>query len=378
MTYSLPSGRDTPDELHRKSVVVQRIPLLKEALDGIPSMVVILNENRQIVAANEALLTILDTTLAQVAQKRPGEAFNCIRAEEGPDGCGTALHCVTCGVLNAILQSQSETRRVVQECRILVDTPNGTSPLDLKATASVFRVDKDLFVMVALEDISHSKKLDTLQRTFFHDILNMAGCVHGYAEYLVNEGPDDTLVFGRLAEISAELLEAIEVHRDRTYAEMGDLRVEPKVIHTRALLDKLRLQYLKHPVAADRLIQLGEVWEGALSIDERLLKRVLGNMVKNALEATDPGGIVSLGCEEDCGNIVFSVHNAEVMPEEVQLQVFQRSFSTKGQSGRGIGTYSMKLFGERYLGGKVHFVSQAPEGTTFMLTIPKNLANNAQ
>ena len=78
-----------------------------------------------------------------------------------------------------------------------------------------------------------------------------------------------------------------------------------------------------------------------------------------------------MDCQEHDEEVVFAVHNTEVMPEEVQLQVFQRSFSTKGQPGRGIGTYSMKLLGERYLGGKVSFTSQPSEGTTFRLAIPK-------
>jgi signal transduction histidine kinase len=59
------------------------------------------------------------------------------------------------------------------------------------------------------------------------------------------------------------------------------------------------------------------------------------------------------------------------MPEEIQLQVFQRSFSTKASSGRGIGTYSMKLLGEHYLGGKVAFTSREPEGTEFTVTLPR-------
>ena len=65
------------------------------------------------------------------------------------------------------------------------------------------------------------------------------------------------------------------------------------------------------------------------------------------------------------------VNNSAVVPQDVQLQVFQRSFSTKGAAGRGIGTYSMKLFGERYLGGEVGFVSRELEGTTFRLRLPK-------
>jgi len=59
------------------------------------------------------------------------------------------------------------------------------------------------------------------------------------------------------------------------------------------------------------------------------------------------------------------------MPEEIQSQVFQRSFSTKAKSGRGIGTHSMKLLGERYLGGRVEFLSDEAAGTTFSITLPK-------
>ena len=52
------------------------------------------------------------------------------------------------------------------------------------------------------------------------------------------------------------------------------------------------------------------------------------------------------------------------MPEYVRAHVFQRSFSTKG-SGRGLGTYGVKLLTESYMGGRVWFDSAAGEGTTF-------------
>jgi Signal transduction histidine kinase regulating citrate/malate metabolism len=57
------------------------------------------------------------------------------------------------------------------------------------------------------------------------------------------------------------------------------------------------------------------------------------------------------------------------MPREVQLQLFQRSFSTKG-SNRGLGTYSMKLLTERYLHGSIAFTVSEEEGTTFFARYP--------
>lgn len=60
------------------------------------------------------------------------------------------------------------------------------------------------------------------------------------------------------------------------------------------------------------------------------------------------------------------------MPYDVQLQVFQRSFSTKG-IGRGLGTYSIRLLSERYLSGRVSFTSTPEAGTTFYAWYPLEL-----
>jgi PAS domain-containing protein len=374
-TFFAPAGRDTQEELRRKIAVIEAAFLLRQALDAMPTMVMVLNANRQIVASNRTLLDVLNTVASDVTEKRPGEAIGCIRAKEGPDGCGTAPHCVTCGAVNAILDSQKGNQRVVRECRIQVQSPDGVAPMDLRVTATPLFFGDDRFIVTAIEDISQGKRLEVLQRTFFHDVLNTAGCIQGHVQSLLDECSERRDSCQRLVELTGSLIESIQTQRDLVQAEAGDLEIRPEVLHTRALLDELRLQYRKHAAAADREIALGDVWEGIVVTDRQLLRRVLGNMLKNALEATAPGGTVTFGCDERPEGVVFSVHNAEVMPDEVRLQIFQRSFSTKREPGRGIGTYSMKLFGERYLQGKVALVSQVPDGTTFTLTIPRGICD---
>jgi signal transduction histidine kinase len=370
-TYFAPAGRDSKCEFARKAALIEGIPLLKQAIDAMPSMVLILNDNRQIVTANQAFLAVKNGMIADVVEKRPGEAVGCIRSKEGPDGCGTARHCATCGAVNAILESQQDGKKVVRECRILVESADGIAAMDLRVTASPFMASDDRFIVAAIEDISQSKRLAVLQRTFFHDVLNTAGCIRGYADYLVLESAEDPETYQRIAELTARLIEAIQAERDLCHAEAGDLQLHPEVVYVPALLDALRLQYRRHPVAEGRAIVVGEVWEGAIVTDRQLLQRVLENMLKNALEATAAGNTVTIACAEQLDGVVFSVHNPEVMPPDVQMQLFQRSFSTKGESGRGIGTYSIKLLGERYLRGMVTFVSQEPCGTTFTLTLPE-------
>jgi sensor histidine kinase regulating citrate/malate metabolism len=94
-------------------------------------------------------------------------------------------------------------------------------------------------------------------------------------------------------------------------------------------------------------------------------------MLKNALEAAKPGENVVLKSQRRGNKVVFEVHNNGCIPEEVQLNIFKRSFSTKGK-GRGLGTYSIKLLSENYLKGKVYFESSPDKGTSFFAEYPIN------
>jgi signal transduction histidine kinase len=132
------------------------------------------------------------------------------------------------------------------------------------------------------------------------------------------------------------------------------------------LLKAVAEAYREHQVTGDRRICISpDSDDVTFDSDATLLRRVIGNMTKNALEACPAGGTVTLSCSTDPQRVLFSVHNPAVIPPHVQVQLFQRSFSTKGP-GRGVGTYSMKLLSERYLDGEVSFTSSAEQGTTFV------------
>jgi signal transduction histidine kinase len=106
-----------------------------------------------------------------------------------------------------------------------------------------------------------------------------------------------------------------------------------------------------------------------LNTDRGLLHRVLGNMILNAIEASSPEEVVSVSCGVTDGYAEFRVHNEGHIPKEIQLRLFQRSFSTKG-AGHGLGTYSMKLLSERYLNGRIGLSSSPQLGTTFVARYP--------
>jgi len=372
-TFFAPAGRASADELRRQQEIISNAPLMQPVMDAVSDGVLVLNGKRQVVGANRAMLTLLGAYLETIVGKRPGEIVGCIRAAEGPDGCGTAEHCMTCGAVGAILESQETNTQITRECRVVTDTSGGGA-IDLSVTATAYTIGGEKFIICSVSDVSDKKRLRVLGRMFFHDILNTTGSIQGYAQMIAERIDDNSSTKHdamRMANLANSLLEEIQSHRDLTYAESGDLEVHVEDIETLELVDDLRILYSGHPVASNRHIRLRDVWRGRITSDRRLLMRVLGNMVKNALEATDPGGTVYIDCVDLGTAVRFGVHNSSVMPAEVQLQVFQRSFSTKSPVGRGVGTHSMRLIGERYLGGSVSFSSTDPEGTTFNFTVSK-------
>jgi signal transduction histidine kinase len=372
-TYFAPAGRDSIDELERKSEVVAAVPMLQSTIDAMSDHVLILNGNRQIIGVNRPVLEMLDCRLTDILGKRPGELIGCRNPEAGPDGCGTAKECMTCGAVSAILESRRTENKVTRECRVALEEPVGGA-LDLKVSATGVVVGDERFTICVLKDISDEKRLAVLARLFFHDVLNTAGGIQGYTELLrervAKDSPEDQELED-LEELAEQLIEEIRAQRDLTYAESGELEPEFESVQTSGLLQRLKTLYSKHPIARGRTIVLADTWQGQIVTDPQLLSRVLGNMIKNALEAVQVGQSVTAQCAERGKLVVFSVQNPGVMPSEVQMQIFQRSFSTKSSQGRGIGTHSMKLLGERYLGGCVTFTSREPDGTTFSISLPK-------
>ncbi len=362
-------GRESPADIQRKATLIHRQVLLRNALDLVPLMVAVLNANRQIVFANRRFRDTLNMEEGRILGKRPGEVLSCRHCFEGPDGCGTGKGCRTCGALGAILESQALKEEITRECRLSVSDKR--SSMELRVTATPFCVHRAWFILLAIENIAAEKQLEALQRTFFHDVLNTCGAVEGYARLLKDDQQYDPEAVDGIVRLSRQVIEMIEAHRDLLRAERGILTCKLAPVATDEILDAVQQEYEGHPVCQGRTLTIGNRCGQVVHTDRRLLLRVLGNMVKNALEAIPEGGMVTLACHDQSEAVVFSVHNPGVMPREVQLQIFHRSFSTKEESGRGIGTFSMKLLGEGYLGGKVSFVSEPPDGTTFQLRLPK-------
>ncbi len=355
--------------VQRQMSMVNNQNALATMLNGDPSIMLVLNQYRQIVYTNQALLTYLKLDdSSSIFGLRPGEVLDCEHAAELPDGCGTTEFCQACGALNAILSSQKGNTDI-QECRI-VQKESGEA-LDLRVWTTPLFVDGDRYTIFALHDISHEKRRAMLERIFFHDILNTAGNLRNYAVLLKSAPLEEVPEFAEdIQRLSESLIDEIQSQREISRAENGDLMVKPVSLNPAELIEEIASLYKRQEdFSGIKLLVRFTPPEIELVSDHSLLRRILINMVKNAVEACQPGDTIQMGYSLVADQIVFRVHNPSVMPALVRLQIFQRSFSTKG-AGRGLGTYSIKLLGERYLGGKVTFHSEEGKGTEFTLAIP--------
>jgi signal transduction histidine kinase len=367
-TKFAPAERASEADVRDQHQSLSSIPFFESILDSVPDILVFLNEHRQVVFANKAVFSFLgiEPTL-EVLGNRPGEAFGCVHAVQTEGGCGTTEFCQTCGAVQAILAAQ-RGHPEAKECRIALE--DSGEALDLKVSTVPFEYQGERFTVCGLQDISHEKRRRALERTFFHDVLNTAGGLRGFVELLLESEPDEVPeVATRVDKISRQLIEEIEAQRSLLAAEAHQLSVDLVELETKEILEELAVVYRRHEVAADKKIAIAADCESATFLSDRtLLQRVLGNMLKNALEASQVAEKVTLGARVDGDQVELWVNNPTFMPRDVQLQIFKRSFSTKG-SGRGIGTYSMRLLASRYLGGTVDFTTAEADGTTFRIRL---------
>jgi signal transduction histidine kinase len=328
--------------------------------------VLVLNSNRQTVFANKTLKQVLNYKGIEYIGRRPGELFNCKNADLTEGGCGTSEFCRTCGAVTAILRSL-DGYSDIQECRI---TTISGDALDLRVWTNFIDLNNSRFTIFTMWDITDEKRRKMLERIFFHDVLNTAGGIKGFIELLRDADPGEIKEFESIIRALADkLIEEIKAQRELTLAELNELSVNILPCSSHKILDDVYYLYVNHPVANKKELNvLYEKENVSFDSDPLLIRRVLNNMVKNALEAVDEGETVTMTSKTENGTITFSVHNPGVIPKDAQLQIFLRSFSTKG-TGRGLGTYSMKLLTERYLKGKIDFTTSVEEGTTFSLTL---------
>src|SRR5690349_8485138 len=115
-TEFAPAERTDRNDIDHQAQLFGNDPLIEQLLNTVPVIFLILDEHRQTIFVNRAMLNLLKLDSADsLLGLRPGELLDCSHAFNTFGGCGTTEFCKTCGA--------------VQECRI---TQRDGTALDLR------------------------------------------------------------------------------------------------------------------------------------------------------------------------------------------------------------------------------------------------------
>ena len=115
----------------------------------------------------------------------------------------------------------------------------------------------------------------------------------------------------------------------------------------------------------------GELPEIYVMADGDRLAMVVGHIVQNAIDATEPGGRVVVSMRREGGDALIDIEDSGIgmSHEFIRDGLFRPFVSTKGEGNMGVGVYEARQL-LRQLGGDIEVVSREGEGTRFRLRIP--------
>lgn len=348
-------------------------PVIDGLLKTVSGLLAVLNEHLQILAINDAFLSTLGSAdIEHVLGLRLGEVVGCIHHDNEEGGCRMSAYCSTCGAAIAMVTCMQRNEPVEKECALTVDQNGIKKDLFLRVRACPIPVEGRRMILLFLQDITHQQQWEALGRVFFHDLSNIIYSLVASSEILLEESSaENRETAKRIHRLSLRLAREVQMQKHLTQMADDDYQLTIQTITVDRIFNELDVAFANHPAARDRSIVFADRHrELTFRSDLFLLVRVLTNMLTNALEATDKGGSIKVWAMIEDRVLSFCVWNHQPIAATVIERIFQRNISTKAASGRGLGTYSMKLFGETFLKGKLNFSTSEANGTTFFFSLP--------
>ena len=228
-------------------------------------------------------------------------------------------------------------------------------------------------------------KTEFLQR-MSHDIRTPINGIRGMIEianYYKDDPDKQTECRKKIWDASGLLLELVNEVLDMGKLESGEIMLEEREFDLKELLDSVGIVVDKQ--ARERGITIitdGYPVEHCCLLGSPLhLRRLLMNIISNAVKYNRVGGEIRLGCCEkpsadpETAQIEFTCADTGIgMSEEFQKHVFEpfaqeRNTARSEYGGTGLGMPIAKSLAEK-MGGTLSFVSRQGVGTTFTLSLP--------
>ncbi|MGF1483523.1 MAG: PAS domain S-box protein [Opitutales bacterium] len=238
---------------------------------------------------------------------------------------------------------------------------------------------KVTFVMDITDRIHAERLRKELERIARHDLKTPLTAILTLPDLLI-ESPrlnDQEREMASVMRNSAlKMLDLINISLETYKMEEGSYILQRDRID---FLDIFRevLSELQHLVENDEL-QLVFTLDGQevelpkasllVDVDPLLCHSLVGNLIKNAIEASPTGGKIEVSLQSG-EPFVFEVSNDGVVPEEIRDRFFEKFVTSGGGNRTGLGTYSAQLIAKTH-GGSIDMATAESQGTTLKVTLP--------
>lgn len=180
--------------------------------------------------------------------------------------------------------------------------------------------------------------------------------------------------FEQIQRSARDLLRMIENLLEIDQMESGRLEMRMEEVELRALLDECAAEYRAAAEMAGQSLAVvvdGEV--PTLVTDRWLLRRILNNLVVNAIRHSGSSGAIELGARWPGESVeVYVRDTGRGIPLEEQPFLFDKSSHRGNKEHRedtGLGLVFCKLASE-LMGGSIRVESVPGEGATFVVSLP--------
>ncbi|MGA8015892.1 MAG: HAMP domain-containing sensor histidine kinase, partial [Candidatus Dormiibacterota bacterium] len=163
--------------------------------------------------------------------------------------------------------------------------------------------------------------------------------------------------------------------RTLTLTEAGGLRLEREPVEVSVLVSET-LDAFRADAGAAGVQLLGRVVPDTPAVDgdPARLRRILGNLLSNALAHTLRGGTITCTARGEDGTVRIEVSDdGEGIPAALLPRVFDRFVKGPGSTGSGLGLAIVRDLVEAH-GGTVTVDSAEGRGATFRITLPRAVA----
>jgi len=268
------------------------------------------------------------------------------------------------------------SRAITRPLRRLARAARAIGAGDLQTAVPVETRDEIGLLATTLEGMRRSlqdrdRQLQMMLSGIAHEVRNPLGGMTLFIGLLREDLAGDAEAVKKIDRIRSELDDLARVVNDfLAFARRQPLQRES--FDPRQLLEQLP------PLLADLLAERGVELQlpepgPALSLqaDPKRLRQVLLNLLRNAIQASPPGGTVAVRLQQDrTGWLRLDVSDpGPGIAEEMRQRIFEPFFTSR-QQGTGLGLALARKIVEEH-GGSIEFTCPPGGGTTFTVRLPQ-------